>query len=178
MTAPADLAPPPARTPAIDADGLWSHQRLLSLTGYWAIHAACLLVFVTGVSATDLALCATLFFARMFGITAGYHRYFAHRTFKTSRAFQFFLALLGCTSIQKGPLWWAAGHRRHHRYADKPGDMHSPRDGFWYSHQAWVFCGTWDDTELDNIRDFSRYPELVWLNQWHVVPPTLLAVLI
>jgi stearoyl-CoA desaturase (delta-9 desaturase) len=159
-----------------DADGVWSKQQWISRTTYWGIHAACLLVLVTGTSVADLALCTGLYWLRMFAITAGYHRYFAHRGYSTGRVFQFVLAVLGCLAVQKGPLWWAGGHRRHHRYSDRHGDLHSPRDGFWYAHQAWIFDGRWDDTELDRIRDFAKYPELLWLNRWHVVPPAILAV--
>jgi stearoyl-CoA desaturase (delta-9 desaturase) len=162
---------------AADADGLWRRQALLSRLIYWGIHAACGFALVTGVSTADLVLCATLFFVRMFAITAGYHRYFAHRTYKTSRAVQFVLAVLGCTSVQKGPLWWAAGHRRHHQYSDQPGDMHSPQEGFWHSHQGWIFDGRWDDTEIERVPDLARYPELLWLNRWHIVPAALLALL-
>ncbi|MCA9511940.1 MAG: acyl-CoA desaturase, partial [Myxococcales bacterium] len=142
---------------------------------YWTIHAACLLAFVTGIGATEVALCLGLFWLRMFAITGGYHRYFSHRAYRTSRAFQFALAVLGCMAVQKGPLWWAAGHRRHHRFSDRDGDMHSPRRGFWYSHQAWIFDDAWGRTEIELVPDLARYPELVWLNRWHVVPPALLA---
>ncbi len=147
----------------------------VSMTVYYGIHAACLLAFYTGVSAVDVALCLATFYLRMFAITGGYHRYFAHKTFRTSRAFQFVLAFLGCCAVQKGPLWWAAGHRRHHRYSDQEGDMHSPRNGFWYAHQGWIFDGRWDATEFDRIPDFAAYPELVWLNRWHPVPPLMMA---
>ncbi len=166
-----------AAIPRVDADGLWPQLSLVSRIGYWGLHLACLLTLVTGVSKADLVLCATLVFVRMFGITGGYHRYFAHRAYRTSRPMQFALALLGCSALQKGPLWWAAGHRRHHRYSDKPGDMHSPGDGFWYAHQGWIFDDRWGATETDSIKDFARYPELVWLNRWHWVPPVALAVL-
>ncbi|MCZ6463491.1 MAG: acyl-CoA desaturase [Proteobacteria bacterium] len=181
MASPAE-ALPMTSTPApgrryVDADGVWHKQRIVSVTLYWGIHAACLLTLVTGVSALDLGLCVGLFWLRMFGITGGYHRYFAHRAFQTSRAFQFVLAVLGTMAVQKGPLWWASTHRVHHRNSDQPGDVHSPRDGFWHSHSAWIFDGRWDDTDLDGIRDFAKFPELVWLNQWHVVGPLLLAVL-
>lgn len=166
-----------ARERQTDADGLWSRQAQLSRLLYWGIHASCALALLTGGSAGDLALCAGLFCVRMFAITAGYHRYFAHRTYKTSRGVQFALAVLGCSAVQKGPLWWAAGHRRHHRYSDQRGDMHSPREGFWYAHQGWIFDGRWDATELDRIPDFAKYPELVWLNRWHIAPAILLALL-
>ena len=103
-----------------DADGALARTDYVSRVVYWGIHLAALGAVVwalvgPGVSAAVLALAATTFFARMFGITAGYHRYFAHKTYKTGRAFQFVLALLGVTSTQKGPLWWAGLHRRHHR---------------------------------------------------------------
>ena len=161
---------------AARADGFWREQWWLSRIIYWGIHAACALVLVTGVSTADLVLCFSLFFGRMFFITGGYHRYFAHKTYKTSRAFQFVLAFLGCTAVQKGPLWWAAAHRRHHQYTDVPGDVHSPNQGFWYAHQGWIFSGEWDDTDVERIPDFARFPELAWLNRWHIVPPALLAL--
>jgi stearoyl-CoA desaturase (delta-9 desaturase) len=168
----------PVESPApSDTDGTWLRHGDLAFWLYWGIHASCLLALVTGVSTLDVALCLGFFWLRLFGITAGYHRYFAHRAFRTSRGFQFALAVIGCASAQKGPLWWAAGHRRHHRYSDRPGDMHSPRDGLWYSHQAWIFDGRWSETETDRISDFMRYPELVWLNRLHFVPPLLLGLL-
>ena len=158
------------------AEGWWQGQIALPVGIYWTIHAGCLVAIWTGATSLEIALCLGLFWIRMFGITAGYHRYFAHKSFKTSRAFQFVLALLGAASVQKGPLWWAAGHRRHHRYSDQPGDLHSPREGFWRAHQGWIFDGRWNGTEIDRIRDFARYPELIWLNRWHVAPPLGLAV--
>ena len=163
-------------TTPIRAEGLWQRQQAFSAAIYWMIHAACLLAFVTDVGALEIGLCLGLFWVRLFGITGAYHRYFSHKTFKTSRAFQLVLAVLGCSSVQKGPLWWAAGHRRHHRYSDQEGDPHSPRAGFWHAHQGWIFEGRWDETELDRIPDFAAYPELVWLNRWHAVPPVVMAI--
>jgi len=156
----------------VDATRTWVGT--VSMVTYYVIHAACLLALYTGVSAVDVGLCLGTYYLRLLGITAGYHRYFAHKAYKTSRAFQFALAFLGCSAIQKGPLWWAAAHRRHHRYADQPGDVHSPREGFYWSHEGWIFDGRWDVTDVERIRDFAQYPELVWLNHWHAVPPLLL----
>ena len=144
---------------------------------YWFIHASCLLAFWVEPTPLALTIGITLLGARMFAITGGYHRYFSHRTYRTSRAFQFLIALLGTTSIQKGPLWWAAGHRRHHQYSDLPGDMHSPREGFLYSHYGWIFDERWERTEIERVRDLARFPELVWLNDWHAVPPAILSIL-
>jgi stearoyl-CoA desaturase (delta-9 desaturase) len=113
----------------------------------------------------------------MFALTAGYHRYFSHRSYKTSRVFQFILGLLGTLAVQKGPLWWAAHHRRHHKYSDQEGDVHSPvREGFWWSHIGWIVSPKFDATDWDAIKDFSRFPELRLLNSYHLIPPILLAV--
>ena len=167
----------PGRTaPSAAADGPWSRIGDVSKAAYWLIHLLCFAAIFTGVSATDVALCLGLFWLRMFAITGGYHRYFSHRSYRTSRPFQFALAWLGCAAVQKGPLWWAGGHRQHHRFSDQPGDLHSPRHGFWHSHQGWIFDGEHDETPVHEIRDFARYPELVWLNRWHVVPVVALGV--
>jgi stearoyl-CoA desaturase (Delta-9 desaturase) len=141
------------------------------------VHLACLGAFWTGVSWQALALCAALYVIRMFGITAGYHRYFAHRSYRTSRAFQFVLAWIGGSAVQKGPLWWAGHHRHHHKYSDEEPDVHSPvLRGFWWSHVGWFLCTRYDDTDFDAIKDFSKYPELQWLNHYHVVPGVVLAI--
>ena len=158
-------------------DGWLTRTDLLSRIIYWGIHASTLLVIVTGAPLEAVALCAVTYFVRVFGITGGYHRYFAHKSYKTSRAFQFVLAFLGASATQKGPLWWCGTHRRHHRYTDVEGDPHSPKDGFWYSHQGWIFDARWGGTPTSAIRDFARYPELIWLNKWHFVPPIVLATL-
>ena len=70
------------------------------------MHVACLSALFVEFSWQVGLLCVGNYFLRMFGITAGYHRYFSHRAYKTSRWFQFVLAWLGCSALQKGPLWW------------------------------------------------------------------------
>ncbi len=131
-----------------------------------------------GINPIDIVVCIALYWIRMFAVTGGYHRHFSHRTFKTSRVFQFFLAFLAETSAQKGVLWWAAHHRVHHKLSDQPGDVHSPREGFWHSHMGWLFIQGQDETDLNKVKDLAKYPELMWLNRFWLVPPTLLAVAI
>ena len=144
---------------------------------FYAVHLACLAAFWLPVSAGLVALCLGLYLVRMFAITAGYHRYFSHRTFKTSRAFQLVLALLGVLAMQRGPLWWAAHHRRHHRHSDHEGDLHSPGlDGFLWAHVGWILVPDHERTELERIPDFARYPELRWLDRHYLLPGILLAV--
>ncbi len=142
-----------------------------------ALHLICVAVFFTGLHSLDLVLCALCYFARMFGITAGYHRYFAHRSYKTSRPFQFFLACLGCSALQKGPLWWSAHHRDHHRYSDTDADPHSPHArSVWWAHVGWILDKDHEAADLNRVRDWRRFPELRWLNFLHWLPGIALAV--
>lgn len=147
------------------------------LLPFIGIHLGCLLLLVTGVHADMVAVFLVTFPLRAFGITAGYHRYFAHRSYQTSRAFRFVLAVLGSLALQKGVLWWAAQHRRHHRWTDRAGDPHSPvRDGFWRAHMGWFLAADAPVLDPAAVPDLAREPELMWLDRWFVVPPLVLAV--
>ena len=144
---------------------------------FFGVHLACLAVFWTGVSCQALALCLSVYFVRMFGITAGYHRYLSHKAFKTSRTFQFILALMGCLAMQKGPLWWAAHHRHHHLHADDEEDAHSPSQrGLWWAHLGWFLSHRYEDAPLDFIPDLTRFPELKLLDRYSRLPGIMLAV--
>jgi stearoyl-CoA desaturase (delta-9 desaturase) len=143
------------------------------------VHLICLAAIWTGVTWEALAIGAGLYFVRVFGITAGYHRYFSHKAFKTGRVRQFLLAFLAQTSLQRGVLWWAAKHRQHHRYSDTPRDDHSPlQHGFWFSHLGWIFSRGRGEADYDNVRDWARYPELVWLDRHKYLPGILLAAVV
>lgn len=114
----------------------------------------------------------------MFAVVAGYHRYFSHRAFSTSRVFQFILGFLAQTSAQKSLLWWASKHRHHHLHADTDQDVHSPRQtGFLYSHVGWIFARKHDQADLSKVADLTRYPELMWLHKHELLPATILAAL-
>ena len=149
----------------------------LPFTPFLLLHVLVFGALWTGTSWVDWVACAVLYFVRMFAVTGAYHRYFSHRTYKTSRWFQFFLAFLAQTSSQKGALWWAAHHRDHHKYSDLPWDVHSPiQKGFWYSHVLWLVDRGTEVTDYKRIKDFAKYPELVWLNKYWLVPPVALGV--
>ena len=145
--------------------------------GFISVHIGGLLAFLSGFSPIALLSCVGLYVVRMFAITAGYHRYFSHRSFRTSRLFQFALAWLGSSSAQKGPLWWAAHHRHHHRYSDQEEDLHSPiMKGVWWAHAGWILCRKYLRTRLEAVPDWVKFPELRWLEKWHLVPAVLTAV--
>lgn len=141
-----------------------------------AMHGACLGVIWVGWSWTAVGVAAGLYAIRMFAITGFYHRYFSHRSFKTSRPAQFAFAVLGASSAQRGPLWWAAHHRHHHRHSDTELDVHSPRHhGFWWAHMGWITAPGNFPTDFDAVRDLVKYPELRFLDRFDVLVPLALA---
>jgi stearoyl-CoA desaturase (delta-9 desaturase) len=142
---------------------------------FLAIHGLALGAFWTGVSTIAVVVAVALYALRMFAVTGFYHRYFSHRTFRTSRAFQFVMAVWGNTAIQRGPIWWAAHHRHHHLHAERDPDLHSPRlRGFWVSHVGWFMTGEGFRTPTRYVRDWLRFPELRALDRFDWVVPLLL----
>jgi stearoyl-CoA desaturase (delta-9 desaturase) len=119
------------------------------------------------------------YIVRMFGITAFYHRYFSHHAFKANRFFSFLFAFLGCSAMQRGPLWWAAIHRHHHMYADTEQDIHSPRfKGFWWSHIGWILAEENKRTRIEYVKDWLKFPELVILDKLSLLVPIVTALLV
>ena len=141
---------------------------------FFAMHLACLAVIWVGWSPVAVAVAVALYFVRMFAVTGFLHRYFSHRTFKTSRWFQFVMALWTGTCVQRGPLWWAAHHRAHHRHSDTDEDIHSPiTQGLLWSHMLWITSRANDRTDMTQVKDLARYPELRWLNRFDTLVPLL-----
>ena len=151
----------------------------LAIVVFWFVQASALLVFVVPWSWPFLGLWAVSHFLRAIGLTLAFHRYFAHRAFQMNRVARFVWTLVGTSAMQKGPLWWAGHHVNHHRFSDREGDPHSPAiRGLYYAHIGWFL----DDTKNDHlapsnpvVRDFSKAPEIVWLDRYYFVPPLALA---
>lgn len=142
------------------------------------VHLACFAAIWTGVTWEAVTVAVSLYWLRMFGITAGYHRYFSHRSYATSRVFQFVLACLAQSSAQKSVLWWAAKHRHHHLFSDTEHDVHSPRHtGFLAAHVGWVFTRQHDTVDLVKVGDLTKYPELMWLHKYELAPAAVLALI-
>jgi stearoyl-CoA desaturase (delta-9 desaturase) len=148
---------------------------------FWACHLGAIYgIYLFGFSWAGLGLALALYYARMFFVTGAYHRYFSHRAFKTSRWFQFVLALFGGMCAQKGALWWAEHHRVHHKYSDTPYDPHSMKlYGFWWSHLGWILSHQYKLDHNDNhVGDLMKYPELRWLDRHYLVPVALYGALL
>ena len=147
----------------------------LRVLPFVALHLACLGVIWVGFSWFALWTALATYALRMFAITGFYHRYFSHKAFSTSRPLQFLFAVLGASSVQRGPLWWAAHHRHHHRFADTEHDVHSPRQGLWRSHMGWFLTPRNFATDHAAVKDLTRFPELRLLDRFDILVPILLA---
>ncbi|HEY0255629.1 MAG TPA: acyl-CoA desaturase [Kofleriaceae bacterium] len=154
----------------------WRSIYLNALTlPFWGVHLLAIIgVVVTGFSWFGVLVALASYVPRMWFVTGAYHRYFSHRSYKTSRWFQFVLALGASMTGQKGPLWWAAHHRVHHKLSDQPGDLHSViQSGFWWSHMGWILSRDLEGTDMSRIKDFTKYPELRALEKLWMIPPVL-----
>lgn len=141
---------------------------------FMCVHLAALVgMWVTGWSWKWAVMAWVSYYVRMIVVTAGYHRYFAHRSYRTSRVFQFLLALGAQSAAQRGVLWWAGHHRWHHKYSDTPLDVHSAKQhGFWHAHMGWLLTGAWNETDQKLVPDLAKFPELRWLDRplLHLAP--------
>ena len=144
---------------------------------FFLVHVSCLMVIWLGWSPAAVSVAALAFFVRMFAITGFYHRYFSHRSFKTSRFCQFLFAAIGSASAQRGPLWWASHHRNHHKHSDREDDLHSPvSHNFLWSHLGWFLSNKAYATDYSVIPDLAKFPELRFLNRFDSLMPALMAV--
>ena len=159
------------RSPVSSSESLdW--PRVVPFVG---LHLGAVAVLWVGVSEIAMLAAAVSYFVRMFAITAFYHRYFAHKTFKAGRLAQFIFAVAGASATQRGPLWWSGQHRQHHRHADTSGDPHDARRGWLWSHVGWFLSKRHFHAPEENVRDWRRFPELVWLDRFDWVVPAVYA---
>jgi stearoyl-CoA desaturase (delta-9 desaturase) len=155
-------------------------KKQLTVIVFWTVQVSALLVFAVPFHAAYLALWGLSHFLRAIGLTLAFHRYFAHRAFQMNRPARVIWAFIGTAAMQKGPLWWAGHHVNHHRFADRDGDPHSPMvSGVYHAHIGWFLNDARHDRlEATNpvIRDFSKAPEIAWLDEYHAIPPLVLAI--
>lgn len=130
-----------------------------------------------------IATAAVLYWACIGGgIGMGYHRLHTHRSYKTPKFIDYFLAILGTMTLEGGPIFWVATHRIHHAKSDQPGDPHSPRDGAFWAHMGWIIWGEGKHNDTESMGKFApdlyKDPFMRTLNTWHWVPLTLSTVVL
>ena len=152
--------------------------RYIAAAAFLGMHVGAVSVFFVPATWEAIVLCGVFYAMRVFGLTAGYHRYFAHRGYKATRWFQFVVAWFGASALQRGPIWWAGHHRLHHKHSDTEDDPHSPVvRSVWWSHMGWVLSARYSDKDgWAEMKDFKKYPELRLLEKYDVVPGVLLGV--
>jgi stearoyl-CoA desaturase (Delta-9 desaturase) len=124
----------------------------------------------------ELGLFVGMYAITIFGVEVGFHRYFSHGAFQTTKTIRALLAIFGSMAAQGGVIFWVTHHRRHHQFTDGPGDPHSPYlhgrgvwnqlEGFWHAHQGWMLTG-----EVSNSLIFAKNllgdPLIIKLNGLH-----------
>ena len=140
------------------------------------VHLGCFAAIWTGVSWQTLTAAFVLYALRMFGITAGYHRLYSHRSYYIpSKALRCVMWFLATSSAQRHVRWWASHHRHHHRHSDTEHDLHALVVGTMWAHMGWQYHATaaaWDDQSL---RDFDKaFPELRTIDRFAWVSPLAL----
>ena len=147
------------------------------LVPFFLLHLGCLGAIWTGVGWFAALVCVALYALRMFAITAVYHRYLSHRSYDAPRWLVFLGSWTAAAAAQRGPLWWAAHHRKHHRHSDREGDAHSPLHGrFGWSHVGWFTTRSNFRTDLQQLPDLREHAELRWLDRFDIVAPLSLLI--
>jgi stearoyl-CoA desaturase (delta-9 desaturase) len=127
------------------------------VTGIALIHLMAIFALWTFTWHAFFAFLAVQFMTGL-GITIGYHRLLAHRSFQVPKWLEYLLTLCGLLALQGGPIKWVSTHRVHHAFSDRAQDPHSPTRGFWWAHMLWLF--PYDET-LDNPLKSEKFaPEL------------------
>jgi stearoyl-CoA desaturase (delta-9 desaturase) len=157
-----------------------------SLLWIGGIHVGALLAFMPAYFTWSALLVCLLmhWFNGGIGICLCYHRLLTHRSFATRpRWLEYVLTMIGCCASEGGPVGWVADHRRHHAHSDEELDVHTPHQGFWWSHMLW-----WLTPEADTAHtpeyyarwapDLARDPVLMWLDRWFFIFPIAEAALL
>ncbi|OGW79071.1 MAG: hypothetical protein A2Z83_02300 [Omnitrophica bacterium GWA2_52_8] len=120
-----------------------------------AIVGAPLYVIFNGVTAAETALFAAYFMLTSLSITIGYHRLFAHTSFKAHPFIRFLLLFFGAATFEQSALKWSSQHRQHHQFTDTDKDPYDISKGFWYAHMGWILF--WKHrVNYDNVPDLQR----------------------
>jgi stearoyl-CoA desaturase (delta-9 desaturase) len=136
----------------------WPHMLFFFLTPLIALFGTAWSLSQGHGSWETWVLAVILLHAAGMSITAGYHRLFAHKSYKTRTPIRLLYMLFGASAFQGSVRWWACGHRYHHRYVDTNADPYSISKGFWYAHLGWLFRKEQDPPSFDWVKDLDADP--------------------
>ena len=116
----------------------------------------------------DWTLCAVLYFASGIGITVGYHRLIAHRSFECRDWVKVALLVLGGWALENSAYRWCADHVRHHTRCDQDEDPYNAKRGFWHSHLLWIFYKSRPELNEKYEAQFRKDPLVIWQHRYYV----------
>ncbi|MEM7064735.1 MAG: acyl-CoA desaturase [Cyanobacteria bacterium P01_B01_bin.77] len=113
------------------------------------------------------------------GITLGWHRLVAHRSFKTPKWLEYFFVFCGSLACQHGPIEWIGLHRHHHAHSDQAIDHHSSTKGFWWSHMGWIFHEVPADSDVPRLtKDIANDPFYLFCENYFLLMQIILGVVL
>ena len=127
-----------------------------------------------GLSSANLWLCLTLVCISGITITAGYHRYFSHRTYDCAPIIQWLYLFFGAMTAEQSALVWSSDHRYHHQFQDQAGDPYNVKRGFWWAHMGWMLFRNPENRPFANVPDLKKNPRVMW--QYRHYAPLMLAM--
>jgi stearoyl-CoA desaturase (delta-9 desaturase) len=162
-------SPLPMSTTAVRPEKDIPTMLFLLLTPVIGIVGTALYTYFHGFELWMPLLALTMYALVGISVTAGYHRFFSHRTYEASRPVQVFFAIFGAMAAQNSILSWSAGHRVHHQYVDKDWDPYNIQRGFWWAHILWVFHRHAEYDTATNTPDLLKNPVVLWQHRWYKV---------
>src|SRR5262249_52021997 len=146
----------------------WGIIMFLLGTPLVAALTAAAYTFAEGFALSDVLVFVFMYYATGLSITAGYHRYYAHRTFECHPIVQFLFLAFGAATFQNSLLNWASDHRSHHQFADSDGAPYSVNRGFWWAHMGWMFFFYPSNRAYKNAPDLKRDRLVMWQEKYYL----------
>lgn len=147
---------------------VWHNAAFLVLTPIAAVVLVTWYGLTVGIHWSEPAACLGLWVATGLAVTAGYHRLFAHRSYRAAAPIRAAFALLGAAAWQNSVIAWAAAHRFHHRHVDSDDDPYNPQEGFFHSHMGWVMVEGPKHDDTSNVPDLWADPICRWQHRWYL----------
>ncbi|KZV76659.1 delta9-fatty acid desaturase [Peniophora sp. CONT] len=157
-------AKPPVTLNNILSELEWISFAVLTVTPSLAIYG----MFTTKWCWQTALWSVIYYFITGLGITAGYHRLWAHRSYNASKPLEYFLAIAGAGAVEGSIKWWSRGHRAHHRYTDTDLDPYNAHKGFWYSHIGWMLVKPRRRPGVADVSDLSKNEIVRWQHRWYI----------
>ncbi|MDO8462037.1 MAG: fatty acid desaturase [Deltaproteobacteria bacterium] len=146
----------------------WTNVLFLTLSPLVAVVGVSIYLFYHGLQAGDLWLFFVMLTLSGFAITAGYHRYFSHRTYECHPILQFLYLIFGAAALQNSVLHWASDHRCHHLYTDQERDPYNIKKGFFWAHMGWIFYQYKPDRNFETIPDLKINKLVLWQHRYYM----------